>query len=69
MVKLTQSLAHWLWMKDPNLVVLITFGHVELLTPEMQQEYIEWCKTDEGRPYLKGGSKYDEEYAKRNGIE
>ena len=61
MVKLTQSLAHWLWMKDPNLVVLITFGHVELFTPEMQREYIEWCQTDEGRQYLKGGSKYDAE--------
>ena len=68
-IKLTQSLAHWLMKKDPNLVVLISFGHVELLTTEMQQEYIEWCKTEEGRQYLKGGSKYDEEYAKRHGIE
>ena len=69
MVRLTQSLAHWLWMKDPKLVPLITFGHVELFTTEMQREYIEWCQTDEGRQYLKGGSKYDEDYAKRNGIE
>ena len=69
MVKLTQSLAHWLMAKDPNLVVLISFGHTELLTYEMQQEYIEWCKTEEGRQYLKGGSKYDAEYAKRIGIE
>lgn len=69
MVRLTQSLANWLWMKDPKLVPLIMFGHVELFTPEMQREYIEWCQTDEGRQYLKGGSKYDEDYAKRNGIE
>jgi hypothetical protein len=69
MVKLTQSLAHWLWKKDPNLVALISFGHLEVLTPEMYREYIEWCQTEEGRQYLKGGSKYDAEYAKRNGIE
>lgn len=69
MVKLTQSLANWLMTKDPNLVVLISFGHVELFTPEMQQEYIEWCKTEEGQQHLKGGGKYDAEYAKRNGIE
>lgn len=69
MIRLTQSLAHWLMAKDPNLLVLISFGHVELFTPEMQQEYMEWVQTDEGRQYLKGGSKYDEEYAKRNGIE
>jgi hypothetical protein len=27
----------------------------------MQKDYIEWCKTDEGKQYLKGGSKYKEE--------
>lgn len=69
MVKLTQSLAVWLHTNHPETMALIMFGHVELFTPEMQQEYIEWCQTDEGRQYLKGGSKYDAEYAKRNGIE
>ena len=34
------------------------FGHTELFTEEMQKEYIAWCKTDEGKQYLKGGSKY-----------
>ena len=33
-------------------------GHVELFTPEMKNDYIEWCKTDEGAQYLVGGSKY-----------
>jgi hypothetical protein len=34
------------------------FGHTELFTAEMQKEYLEWCKTDDGRQYLKGGAKY-----------
>lgn len=58
MVKLTQSLQQWLFRNHPELIVLIVFGHVELFTPEMQQEYLAWCRTDEGREYLKGGSKY-----------
>lgn len=69
MVILTQSLYTWLFKNHPKTLPLIMFGHTELLTPEMQAEYIEWCKTEEGRQYLKGGSKYDEEYAKRNGIQ
>lgn len=69
MVTLTQSLATWLFKKYPKKLPLIMFGHTELLTPEMWDEYIEWCKTEEGRQYLKGGSKYDEEYAKRHGIQ
>lgn len=60
MVKLTQSLEHWLSVNHPELLALIVFGHTELFTDEMQKEYIEWCKTDEGRQYLKGGSKYED---------
>lgn len=62
MIELTQSLAHWLWMRDPSLSALIMFGHTELLTEEMWDEYIEWCKTDDGKQYLKGGSKYREDW-------
>lgn len=60
MVSLTQSLEHWLWVNHRELVPLIMLGHIELFTEEMQKEYIEWCKTDEGRSYLKGGSNYKE---------
>lgn len=60
MYKLTQSLYHWLWENHRDKIVLIMFGHVELFTPEMQRQYLEWCKTEEGRQYLKGGSKYVE---------
>lgn len=37
------------------------FGHTELLTEEMYKEYLDWCQTDEGKKYLKGGSEYKEE--------
>ncbi len=58
MVKLTQSLEKWLFDNHRALLPLIMLGHVEFMTDEMWKEYVEWCKTDEGRQYLKGGSKY-----------
>ena len=61
MVKLTQSLQHWLWENHKDKLGLIMFGHTELITDEMWAEYIEWCKTEDGRQYLIGGSKYVEE--------
>lgn len=60
MVILTCSLEHWLFENHPDIIGLILFGHIELFTEDMQREYIEWCKTDEGKQYLKGGSKYEE---------
>ncbi|MBQ2397460.1 MAG: hypothetical protein II304_10600 [Bacteroidales bacterium] len=62
MVILTQSLEHWLFENHKEKIPLIMFGHTELFTEEMQKEYIEWCKTDEGKQYLEGGSKYDPEH-------
>lgn len=61
MVKLTQSLQHWLWLNHKELIPLIMFGHIELFTEEMQKEYLEWCQTEEGKKYLKGGSEYKDE--------
>lgn len=62
MVKLTQSLQHWLWENGYRKeMVLIGFGHLEYFTEEMKKAYMEWVQTDEGRQYLKGGSKYVEE--------
>lgn len=61
MVKLTQSLRRWLSINHPEKLPLIMFGHIELFTKEMQREYLEWCKTEEGKQYLKGGSKYKED--------
>ena len=62
MVILTQSLEHWLFVNHKEKLPLIMFGHTELFTEEMQKEYIEWCKTDEGKQYLEGGSKYNPEH-------
>ena len=59
-VKLTESLKQWLFANHPDKLSLIMFGHVELFTDEMREQYIEWCKTDGGKQYLKGGSKYKE---------
>lgn len=61
MVKLTQSLSQWLFLHHRELLPLIMFGHLELFTEEMQKEYLAWCQTDEGKQYLKGGSKYKED--------
>lgn len=63
MVKLTQSLQEQLWRNHRDIIHLIMFGHTELFTEEMAREYIEWCKTEDGRQYLKGGMKYKEEGA------
>lgn len=69
MVKLTQSLRVWLMRNHLDILPLIQFGHTELFTDEMATEYVEWCQTEEGRQYLKGGSKYDVGYTKTLGIE
>jgi hypothetical protein len=61
MVKLTQSLHRWLWVNHRDIIGLIMLGHTELVTDEMWEEYIEWCNTEEGQSYLKGGSNYKEE--------
>ena len=58
MVKLTRSLSQWLFENHPKILPLIAFGHIELFTEDMQKEYLEWCGTEEGKQYLKGGSKY-----------
>ena len=69
MVKLTQSMLMFLKTFYPNKLSLIMFGHIELFTNEMAKEYQEWCLNGEGKEYLKGGSKYDEAYAKQIGVE
>lgn len=59
---MTQSMVVWLLTYHSDKFVPISFGHLELFTKEMAKEYAEWCRTDEGRQYLKGGSKYDENH-------
>lgn len=56
--KLTASLEHWLLTNEPETFVLVGFGHIEAMTDDMKERYYEWVQTDEGKEYLKGGSKY-----------
>lgn len=60
MIKFTQSFRKWLWDNHQDKFALILFGHTEMVTEEMYQEYLAWVQTDEGRKYLKGGECYDE---------
>ena len=62
MVRMTQSFEHWLFEFHKDIFTMVILGHLELLTDEMRKEYFEWCETDEGKQYLKGGSKYDAEH-------
>ena len=62
MVRLTQSLFQYLWDNDRDIIFLVGFGHTELITDEIWNAYIEWCKTEEGMQYLKGGAKYEEDW-------
>lgn len=56
---MTQSMEVWLFKYHKDKIALIMFGHLEEFTEEMAKEYTEWCFSEEGRQYLKGGSKYD----------
>ena len=60
MVYMTQSLSHWLTVNHPDILPFVMFGHLELITHDMYQEYLNWCATPEGKEYLEGGSKYKE---------
>lgn len=65
MVQLTQSMAVWLFENHRDIFALIMFGHLELFTDEMKEEYLTWCKSEEGKQYLVGGDKYDPKFGKR----
>jgi len=63
MIKPTYSLTHWMiengYQKE---LALLCFGHTEVFTDDMERRYVEWCKTEDGRSYLKGGKNYKEIY-------
>lgn len=66
MVYLTQSIKEFFIRKGLlKELTLLSFGHTEVYTPELQKEYLEWVQTEEGRAYLKGGEKYDAEYGSK----
>jgi hypothetical protein len=55
MIEMTKSFSAWLWKYHKDIYSYVLFGHIELLTDEMRNEYIEWLNTDEGKSYLKRG--------------
>lgn len=61
MNRMTQSFSAWCLKFHPELYSLLIFGHGELLTKDMYQHYLAWVRTDEGKQYLEGGSKYRED--------
>ncbi len=66
MVLVTQSLQEFFKRKGLlKKLVLLCFGHTEILTEKLYAEYIEWLHTPEGESYLKGGENYSEEYGSR----
>jgi len=54
-------MAAFLFKYHKDKIALIRLGHLELITPELKKEYLEWLETDEGKSYLKGGSNYKED--------
>ena len=69
MIVMTQSFEHWLFEFHREKFTLIMFGHLEKFTDEMKKEYLEWCKTEEGKQYLKGGNKYNPEHKGNKALE
>ena len=61
MIRMTRSFSVWCLKFYREIYSLLMFGHIELLTKEMYQEYLDWVQTDEGKQYLEGGSKYKAE--------
>ena len=60
MVKLSHSLLHWLCKNHSDIMNLIMLGHTELVTEDMRNQYLHWCKTDEGKTFLVGKANYIE---------
>lgn len=58
MVTMTLSFRTWCLRYHREIYSLLMFGHIELLTDDMRKEYVEWCRTDEGKKYLEGGEEY-----------
>ena len=52
MTRMTKSFVVWCLKYHKDIYSLLMFGHTELLTKEMCQEYLDWVQTDEGKQYL-----------------
>ena len=59
MIKLTKSMKVWMLNNHPDKLLLLQFGHTEIFTKDMETEYLNWCKTEDGKKYLQGGELYE----------
>lgn len=42
MIKLTRNFREWLFANYPSIFISVTFGHTELITDEIYNQYLEW---------------------------
>ena len=52
MIEMTKSFEVFIARKHKDILVPLSFGHIELMTDEIWEEYVNWCETDEAKPYL-----------------
>lgn len=52
MIKMTKSFEVFISRYHKDILVPLSFGHIELMTDEIWEEYVNWCETDEAKPYL-----------------
>ena len=52
MIKMTKSFEVFIARYHKDILVPLSFGHIELMTDEIWEEYVNWCETDEAKPYL-----------------
>lgn len=55
MIEFTGGLDEFLMARYPKEFVLIGFGHTELFTEEMKQEYLKWYLSE----YINRGNNYE----------
>lgn len=59
MNRMTHSFSVWCLKFHRDIYPLLMFGHNELITKEMYQEYLDWVQTDEGKQYLEDGGEHN----------
>lgn len=52
MLKTTKSFEIFIFRYHKDILIPLSFGHIELMTDEIWDEYVCWCETDEAKPYL-----------------
>ena len=58
MVDLSPALMQFLFTHHKEILLPISFGHLEHFTDKIRDEYVKWRETEEGKKYLPGGACY-----------